>query len=198
MNFSFPTVHLIPLLSNGIQQSCSVVWYKWICCVHFLNVKLLPFLCHLQLPTQTIPPCITTWHRFHQFQAQAELYVVMCDGFSTDCWGTCWHRDIWILHHASICPPPLCKQRPTGLADLMPSFFLSLSSSSFFIPPYLSLPAVPLIHYVPGASPSLSVREKQSPTSLTLDSDLVPCLCTGLSLRESDSRTRLTHTNSTS
>lgn len=70
-------------------------------------------------------------------------------------------------------------------------FFLSLSSSSFFIPPYLFLPAVRLIHHVPGASPSLSVREKKSPTSLTLESDLVHCLCTVLSLWESDSRTRL-------
>lgn len=68
-------------------------------------------------------------------------------------------------------------QRPTGIASLMPSFFLSLSSPYFFIPPYLFLPTIHLIHHVPRASPSpasishgISLsRKKKSTLDFNLD-----------------------------
>lgn len=181
----------MPLLSTSIQQSCSVVWYKRMCCVHFLNVKLLPFLCHLQLPTQTIPLCITTWHRFHQFQAQAELYVVMCDGFSTDCWWTCWHRDIWILHHASNLPSTPLQAKTHG-ASRFDAFFFSFPLILLFLHPALSLSSRRSSDSSCAWSLSLPLCPgKKSATSLNLDSDLVHCLCTVLSLRELHSRTCL-------
>lgn len=45
--------------------------------------------------------------------------------------------NICILHHASLCPPPFCVQRPTGIASLMPYFSLPLILP--FLHPALSL-----------------------------------------------------------
>lgn len=129
-------------------------------------------------------------------KAQAGLCVVMCDGFSADCRWTHWHRDIWILHHASICPPPCASKDPQG--SQVWCLFFSLPLILLFLHPALSLSShrssdsssAWSLSLPRSLSVSVSLSRKKT-TSMDLNSDFSHCMYSAFT-EEWDCRTCLT------